>query len=472
MKKTIAMLGALLALFACNKQMTEPETGQEIKVDLKINRTDAFAGTKALVKDAWAEGDVVFVFFQGVAAPKYLEMKYNSGSWTATPKEGLVASDLGTSGTMSAVYLPYGSGSTVYESSGDFAFNNGTLYNNTWFLQAEKVPYTYDTELHGALDMVAPPVNTAGGILVHFDVSGFTSGKAYRLYNENVCGIWIGGVKADGTVYHNEGIMNVGLMGYEDGSMLSFSGVLAASAVGADVDYQFSVQNRTDNVLFTRDAGTHKLTEATYIGLGDLSDATKWNSNEYIYLGFDTSSGESLYWAKKNLGATSEKDYGKFYAWGETEGYALSGSFGSYTCSHDFSTVPTAAVDGSGNLMPEYDAAHVALKGLWRMPTKEEMALLVSETTQTFADWGHVDDGMEFKYATYGPLFLPFVGWIEGTTPNEQGRFGDYWSSTKYDINRAKYLRLYNDTTYPADANVDQYMNFGKAIRPVFSVLY
>ena len=50
MKKSLAILGAMLALLACNKQMDEPtvqeEGTQEVLVEFTVNRTDAFAGTK------------------------------------------------------------------------------------------------------------------------------------------------------------------------------------------------------------------------------------------------------------------------------------------------------------------------------------------------------------------------------------------------------------------------------------------
>lgn len=44
-------------------------------------------------------------------------------------------------------------------------------------------------------------------------------------------------------------------------------------------------------------------------------------------------------------------------------------------------------------LKPSYDAAHVALKGLWRLPTKEEFSLLVTGTTNSFADGGMTFSG-------------------------------------------------------------------------------
>ena len=99
MKRIIAILCALMALTSCKRIDFESlfERKEQIKVDLTIDKEDTFGGspeTRATFKDAWDDGDVVFVFIRDVPAPKYLEMKYSKGEWTATPKNGLTADDL------------------------------------------------------------------------------------------------------------------------------------------------------------------------------------------------------------------------------------------------------------------------------------------------------------------------------------------------------------------------------------------
>ena len=161
----------MLALIACNKENdpfnnADPapvSQGDDFKVNITINRTDIdAAGTKAYLKDAFQDNDVVFVFFEDVAAPKYLEMKYNaaSGEWVSTRKNSLVAGDLTASGKrMTAIYLPYGSGATVAADAGTFVFQDGSgnsLYNG-YFLKAEQVSYGYsDGVLYGVLPLYAP----------------------------------------------------------------------------------------------------------------------------------------------------------------------------------------------------------------------------------------------------------------------------------------------------------------------------
>ena len=162
MKKISVILCALVALAACKQAVPEPDPvwNGDIQVNITVGRADVFA-TKASVKSAWADNDVVFVFFKGVAAPKYLELKYSSATdtWTGTEKNALTAADLAAAAEkkMTAVYLPYGSTATVAASETDFVFEDLTY--NGFFLQAETVDYNYDGGiLRGTLNMAAPGV--------------------------------------------------------------------------------------------------------------------------------------------------------------------------------------------------------------------------------------------------------------------------------------------------------------------------
>lgn len=396
MKKTFILLCALFALVACATEAIDETTevaqnGQTIKLALTINRADVFAddpGTKATVKATWADGDVVFVFFQGVSTPKYMELKYDGSArtWTSTQKNDLVASDLGSSGTMTAVYLPYGSSTTVTaEVKGRFTFD--PPYSGV-FLQASQVPYTYDSAgLKGTLNLAALPLDN--GKYVHFDISGYDATHTYSLYQDYVAPIQIDGVDADdmGTVA-SVGNPSYSIPGYIDAAngIVSFSGVLDDSAVSQALDYQFSINDETASVLYTRDAGTKTVSKAMYIGIGDISSSTTWNATEYVDLGI-SSGGKKYYWATKNLGATTESgegSFGDFYAWSETTGYSLSGTFKSYSSSHAFSEDPVFETDPWGQLPIGNDPAHAALGGLWRTPTWEEFNLLSSNTTSQF----------------------------------------------------------------------------------------
>lgn len=397
---------ALFAIAACETQVIDDDAAVSqndptIKIALSINRTDAFnevPATKATIKDQWANGDVIFLFFTGVNAG-YMELKYNSSerNWTPTQKGGLEASNLGSSGTMTAVYLPYGSSTEVIKSPmGNDQFLFYPPYYGV-YLQASQVSYTYDSDgLKGTLNMVASPLagSMDGFKYIHFDISGYDAGHTYSLYQDYVAPIQMAGVDISSNepllvnvAWLGEAIPGEAIPGYIDAAngIVSFSGVLAVDAVGQAKDYQFSINDETASVLYTRDAGTKTVSKAMYIGIGDISSST-WHATEYVDLGI-SSEGKKYYWATKNLGATAEQgegSFGNFYAWSETTGYSLSGTFKNYSSSHAFSEDPVFETDSWGQLPIGNDPAHAALGGLWRTPTWEEFNLLSSNTTSQF----------------------------------------------------------------------------------------
>ena len=446
-KQWLLALGLLLA--ACAKQTPEPPVPeQELRVSLSITRPDGF-GTRATVKTGWENGDVVFVFFKGVAFPKYLEMKYDGGRWTPTPKNGLQVSDLtgADDQRMTALFLPYGNEAAV-QSTGLF----DAAYSG-FFLQCELVGYTYTDALHGSLNLVSPTLSE-GEILIHMDVSGHTAGHRHTLYQERMKPLTCTGVSPEGAVLFSEGTAGAAIPGFEFDEegvrYLSFSGILEASAVSTATDYQFSIDDSDAGILHTRDAGTRTVTTSLAIGLGDLT--AKWNANEYVDLGI-TRDGERILWATRNLGASDIADSGLFYAFGETAGYSADSG-------HDFSASPVFEVEND-ILKPSYDAAHVALKGLWRLPTKEEFSLLAAGTTNAFAD-----GGMTFSGAGQ-TLFLPATGFLSATTHIQPGTYGCYWTSGMYNEVQAYFLGFGTSSVYPVDVTDTCY---GQPVRPVFSI--
>lgn len=447
MKKTIVILTALVALVACSKEapVVEDSTqkeNQEIKVNFNISRGDITDPTKASVKTGWATNDVVFVFFANVAYPsasKYLELKKNGSTWVANLHD-LTASDFKEEGKITAIYLPYGSDYTVAYAGGSFTIKSasGTDYSGHFYI-SEKADYDFvESTLTGTISLIAATPVDAEDKLIHFDVTGYTSGHEYDMYQDYMKPISLTSIALDGSVNKNVGSKGDAIPGYEDATFVSFSGVLDKSAK-TEKDWQFSINDVTASVLYTRDAGNRTVSKNKYIGIGSISTAT-WNANEYVDLGI-VYDGKRVMWAKKNLGATAETgegSYGKYYAWGDFVGYALDGTYGSYTCSHTFEAEPQSVpsdhlmtmTDESTpsymqfRLKPEYDPAHEELKGLWRMPIeykgmidgkyRGEMVLLRSNTTQTLSGTlGTVTAGFIFS-GNGNTMFVPFAGCIEG----------------------------------------------------------
>ncbi len=487
MKKISTILCILLAIAACSKQILNetPELtadNQGIIVNLTINRTDNFPWTKATVKDAWADNDVIFVFFKGVAAPKYLEMKYASGVWISTSQNGLVASDLSDAveKKMTAIYLPYGSDAAVVASGTDFVFD-GLTYSGV-FLQAESVTYTYDSELKGTLNMVAPTLANAGDKFIHFDVTGYTTGHDYVLYQNYVKPLTFMSVSADGVISKTEGAMGKKIKGYEDtvNSIISFSGILDYSVVGSAVDYQFSIDDRTSSFLYTRDAGTKTLSDSKYIGIGAMNNSAVWTATEYVDLGL------SVKWAKANLGAADWTKNGDYYAWGEVEPYytqltpyvawkdgkSNGYAWASYSLG-DGETFSKYSTGTSTNLAPEDDAATYNLKGIWRIPSSDDYNELRSNCTFLWTQnvlasgfYGYQITSNVVGY-TENYIALPAANQYVGTSNGGLKRLY-YWLSTSWSYDGAKAYGVYLTDETKSKTGRDRYE--GNSIRPVFTV--
>ena len=478
MKKTLFFIGAMLALIACNKE-NDPFNNadpapvsqeDDFKVNITINRTDIdAAGTKAYVKSAFANNDVVFVFFEDVAAPKYLEMKYNaaSGEWVSTQKNSLVAGDLTASGKrMTAIYLPYGSGATVAADAGTFAFQDGSghpLEYIGYFLQAEQQSYTYsDGVVSGDLPLYAP-ILSGSDKYVHFDVSGFTSGHNYDMCQANVKPILLNSISASGVVSTTIGSKGGPIVGYEDGTHLTFSGVLDESAVGNLVGYEFCINDFTDYTLYTRNAGSRIISDNKYIGVGDIS-ATPWTADALTYVDL----GLSVKWATRNLGATNPWDKGDYYAWGETtprytgspqadpiafkDGYSDGYVWSTYVYGTSTTTLTKynteaekGVVDNKTTLELTDDAAHVQWGGAWRMPTSAEQEELINGCS-----WEYITEfprGCLFTSNVPGfrhrSIFMPNAGNIKDAGPLfGAGNTGNYWSSSLAEDNPAYGAKL------------------------------
>ena len=500
MKKTLFFIGAMLALIACNKENdpfnnADPapvSQGDDFKVNITINRTDIdAAGTKAYLKDTFQDNDVVFVFFEDVDAPKYLEMKYNaaSGEWVSTRKNSLVAGDLTASGKrMTAIYLPYGSGATVAADAGTFAFQDGSglpLEYKGYFLMAEQQSYTFDGDLNGNLLLSAPALSGSDKY-VHFDVSGFTSGHNYDMYQPNVKPILLNSISAEGVVSTTIGSKGAPLTGYEDGTHLTFSGVLDESVVGIPTNYDFRINDWTDFTLYTRNANGKVINGNEYIGIGSISGLWTADANGgFVDLGL------SVKWATRNLGATNPWDYGDYYAWGDvttkytgsaqanpptwkdgqSAGYAWS-NYVHGTSSTNLTKYNTKAANGAVDNMTTLeladDAARAVLGGAWRMPTSAEQDEL---RTLCSWEWTTVStiNGYLVKSNVPGfrnrSIFLPAAGYRFDYTLDYVGSRGNYWSSSLNEDKPSYAVKLFFNSG-GVYSNTDTRRN-GFSVRPV-----
>ena len=167
--------------------------------------------------------------------------------------------------------------------------------------------------------------------------------------------------------------------------------------------------------------------------------------------------GLSMKWANVNIGATSETDYGTYFAWGETKGFTNGGVntkstgftwdnywWGSGTTSliKYCTNASNGTLDNKRVLELADDAARTNWGGGWRMPTEEDFKELMENTNNewvsNYNSTGIAGYIFRNKSDNTKYIFLPAAGMHETTGLSRNGTSGHYWSSS-----------LSNDTNYP-----------------------
>lgn len=160
------------------------------------------------------------------------------------------------------------------------------------------------------------------------------------------------------------------------------------------------------------------------------------NGHEYVDLGLPS----GTLWAKCNVGAEKEFDYGGYYQWGGTEDFTDTEK----NC--DWSTYPhgtnydafikynlrskCGTVDNKNELELSDDVAHQVMGGDWHMPSQEQLQELVDNTT---SEWTTVDGvkGRRFTSKFNGQsIFIPTASWRDGRTLYNVSSNCLLWSSS------------------------------------------
>ena len=160
---------------------------------------------------------------------------------------------------------------------------------------------------------------------------------------------------------------------------------------------------------------------------------------EFIDLGLPS----GLKWAKCNVGAEKETDYGYYFQWGDIEDKTNSdcrwesykhcnGSYKKltkYCVDNEYG--PFGTVDDKTSLDIKDDAAAQIMGGVWRMPTKGDFQELLDNTTQESIQVNGVN-GRKFISKTDETkyIFIPYSGYRSGSSFFQQDRYINLWSSS------------------------------------------
>lgn len=445
MKKVFYIICMIAALMACAK--VEPvmddapqEDNQEIKFNFTVNKTDE-GDTKATIKTGWQEGDVVYVFLKSLKNAKYIELKRTGETWVATPKNGLVASDINglTEGRyLQAIYLPYGSSFSVEEETetrNAIIDAGGNKYCGIVYHTSTRPAYTWNnsTSTISCSITLSPQSVTSPNKLIHLNIDdgGFNPTHTYHLCQENMIAKTLDNVSGTpiiGFIDDQAGC----IPGYYDERLkiLSFSGVMKRDSEEETArDYEFFIRDETTGELYIYEAKNKTFkNQNMYIGLPGLGSWQKVTPKA-----FSIGAGKQAYIAGSNLsyrGSEDNKWQLMKYPWSSVFPWSYVGSSISYapsagseigvfpwatsgynerypwTLTTDNTYYgPSGLADGEAwtknnanwdwgiqNTVYSYGGT-TALAGTWRTPTRDEWTYLLGLKAYS-KDWTYtgVDD--------------------------------------------------------------------------------
>ena len=294
MKRIILMVcAALVALVSCEKQPMENPSNEGSEIVFNLSATHP-GDTKA-VKTGWEENDVIFVFFSSQAAPKYLEMKWNGTAWVSTAKNSLALAESET-GTMRAVYLPFGSSATVSAGEGGKYVFSETYY--TYYLTDQQSFTVSGGVVTGTFNMQIPD-----NYVQFFIEDADAASGGYKLATDAVIPVGVASIAADGTITETtDKVAGDDMVGYAYGSGTAkgylFSGKInwtypPISTVSGSGAFYFAKTKVSDN------------SRADYFVTGkeiESHDAIKLPANDDVYR--ETSDGLVGSWVSVGSGAT------------------------------------------------------------------------------------------------------------------------------------------------------------------------
>ena len=191
---------------------------------------------------------------------------------------------------------------------------------------------------------------------------------------------------------------------------------------------------------------------------------------EYVDLGLPS----GLKWAKCNIGAETETEYGDYFMWGSTTPNTNTtcdwehAPFNNGSDSYDeeyFTSHKSEWLDDNGNLKTEFDVARAIMGGDWRMPTKAEIQELLDYTSNKWTGVNGVY-GRKFTGSNGNSIFIPAADFRSGSSfYGREDYNGDIWSSSLFTSRpkNAWYLNFFSDDFYVDYADC----NYGIMVRGV-----
>ena len=199
---------------------------------------------------------------------------------------------------------------------------------------------------------------------------------------------------------------------------------------------------------------------------------------EYVDLGLTS----GTLWAKCNIGATKETDYGLFFQWGDTVGYDEDSAAAHST----WSTCPGNGGASSYNnsalstwdttnltdnvLNTSVDAAYAHTNGKAKMPTLTQVEELINGTN---SEWTTIDGVAGRKFTNKSDsskyIFIPAAGCFYNGSHSYKGSEGGVWSGSLYASNIYAAFYLYFNSSY-VNTSISYGRYYARSVRGVKNV--
>jgi hypothetical protein len=211
-------------------------------------------------------------------------------------------------------------------------------------------------------------------------------------------------------------------------------------------------------------------------GQGSESGIEPVNAGDfYVDLGLPS----GLLWATCNIGADTPEGYGLYFSWGDVTGYAEGSGHDFSQANYNATTVNgTFIKDISTDIQPNsgYDAARVNCGESWRMPTITEIRELYDNTSKAWVSNYNATGVKGYKFMKKSDssvyIFIPACGCYDGTSLDQEGVYGFYWSSICYIVSQGSSdLPYYMLLSSSGASQGNMPRRYGFTVRPVTSIL-
>ena len=252
MKRVFAMIMLAAGLLSCVKENLIPAEEHDESAGIPVSFNIGVAETKA-AKTGWAEGDVIYVFFNGIGK-KYLKLERSDGRWTSKVAGGIFEREDFSSLSekkLTAVHFPVGVKVEYEIGLQQFSFSKGgaPLYN--YYLYEGGKSYAFDVTQEGVTVSATLSLRKPAG-MVQIHVAGIQENVADYTFGcslirpEALTGV----SKSSGGLVKKELQAGARLSGIADSDGAIFAGRLESPGVAAN--YKFTLASDTHLYTLTR----------------------------------------------------------------------------------------------------------------------------------------------------------------------------------------------------------------------------